>query len=182
MSDRDPYERQKRYYERKRRERLEAGELVRNSSTRREPGIRALAIAIIDQAIMDYFTLFRSGAVKAGKPTGNWHSAHATGRSHNGMFPEDIHALLKFLQPHGGADLLLEHVGVDDQNKTSDYIHPGLVWEGILRLEATRTWQTYYGQGQRPDIVDNLEELLEPDAALYTENADSNEIAQSVVA
>lgn len=136
----DPYARQRRYHARKRHYRIKAGEVSgerRARATDRIPGEKSLIVAVIEQAIMDYFILRRFGAVEFRQITGKWKDRKQGGKCYQNMQPSDLVVLLYFLRRD--VPLLFDVAGID----LSDV----LVWDGILRLEKSGRWRGMFSKG-----------------------------------
>jgi hypothetical protein len=136
----DPYARQKAYNARKRQKMLNEGYVVGERKARasdRIPGEKSLVVAIVEQAILDYFILKRSGAVDFRKPTGKWKARKQGGSSFQNMQPSDVSGLLEFIQRD-----------VPTLFDIADVNLPGsLVWDGILRLEKSGRWKGMFSKG-----------------------------------
>ena len=132
----DPYARQHAYYARKRAQRLAEGQMVVRASDRL-PGEKSLIVAVVEQALADYFLLRRIEAVKWRKVTGKWKDRKQGGKTYQNLQPHDAQVLIDFLEHDVGKLFDIADVNL-----------PGsLVWEGILKLEKTGRWRSMFGRG-----------------------------------
>jgi len=112
----------------------------------REPGPRSLIVAIVDQAMRDYWLFHRAGAIKGGK-RGKWPRFSDKGRPRDfyAMHEDDLVYLLEFFQ--GNCSKLLALAGID--------IKPEKIVKAMRRLERSGDWQCFYGQGKSAFKVNN---------------------------
>lgn len=135
--------RQSAYRKRQHDHAISAGRVrIKKSSIRNDTktvGIRSLAIAIIDQAITDYFILVRAGSIKDGKP-GIWKTRHKNKRENNGLTPEDVGGLVLFFERD--CQMILDHAH-SDYNAEALFRH-------IRELEHSQRHLEILRQGTRP--------------------------------
>lgn len=128
------------------------------SSQYRVPGWKSLAVAIIEQSIMDYFTLVRRKAMRFGKLTGhigekrrekrNKFGEHYMTHSVAGYTANDMRELLAFLD--GGAKRLAELANID--------INLDDMMRRILRYEASGNYRLSESRKARRKNTINTEE------------------------
>ena len=134
-------ERTKRYLAKKRAERIDAGESTKRAfiNELREPGPRAMVIAIVDQAMSDYWALVRSGSIVDGKP-GVWASKRTDRRKRDycGMYEDDVGSLIRFFESDCSKLLKIADIHID----------PDVIQAALKRLETTGDWAALYGVGK----------------------------------
>ena len=105
----------------------------------REPGYESLACAIIEQAVVDYFTLVRGGAVRRGEIVATVWSTPFTRRGKRChrhaikyMTSTDARELIRFLQ---NVDKFADSIELS--RDWSD------LWKQVLRLETTGNYRGF---------------------------------------
>lgn len=122
------------YHPRKRYERNKS-EQARTNANLREPGEVSLCVAIIEQALADYFTLVRAGAIRFGTLRGKWREYVNNGNQRQcryvirGLTQTDAMALLDFLR---NLDTFADHIELKRDWRDA--------WPQILHLERTRNY------------------------------------------
>lgn len=122
------------YHPRKKYERNQSEQACTNANNR-EPGEVSLCIAIIEQAIADYFTLVRARAIRFGNICGKWREYVNSGNKKQcryvirGITQTDAMALLDFLR---NLDTFANHIELKRDWQDA--------WPQILRLERTRNF------------------------------------------
>jgi hypothetical protein len=104
------------------------------NSMRRDVGHHSLAVAVIEQAITDYFTLVRARLVRFGKLAGSWSLKAKTTSVYRvkHMTRSDAECLLEFLQSFNRyAD------AIELKRDWSD------LWRQVKRLEATGNYRLF---------------------------------------
>ena len=100
----------------------------------REPGYKSLAVAILEQALLDYFILYRAKKVKELHiiDTEFMHGVGRQMRRHiQGIYPEDAEVLVNFLS--GKCSSLLDLAMIDNDTKRID---GELIKRGVLHMES----------------------------------------------
>lgn len=122
------------YHPRKKYER-NMSETARVNANLRGAGEESLCVAVIEQAVVDYFTLVRAGAVVAGRLTGEWIEHVRSGDKKQkryvirGITRSDAEALLDFLK---NLDAFADHIELKRDWRDA--------WPQILHLERTRNY------------------------------------------
>ena len=121
------------------------GDPMKPTTDQRDPGPQALLCAICHQALVDYWILYRMGAVRWCKVTGTFKrrpGAHGSYVFQN-MTPTDCRDLVKFINRHAGRVLAM--CGIE--------VEPGQVRKRMIALERSGEWRQYFGQGCKDHIA-----------------------------
>jgi hypothetical protein len=116
---------------------------MKPQTDQRDPGPQSLLCAICHQALVDYWILYRMGAVRWCKATGQWQRRQDGGQVYMGMSMGDCRDLLTFIQQHAGRVLAL--CGIE--------VEPGHVRRRMIALERSGEWRRYFGQGCKDHIA-----------------------------
>ena len=98
---------------------------------RRMEGVNSLCVAVLEQAIYDYFLLVRAGVVKWGRFIGDWGEGRHSYRKIDNMQRRDAVFLLEFIRGEAGAFGRAAELSRD----WSD------LWRIIQRIERSQTYK-----------------------------------------